>query len=139
MPFQTKVLEAAAVCHTYGQYLKFLGSEKNKDIAKNVNVRLANGKIFIRLYETDILVFYKNGDFTADNGNGEHATVTTIYRLKQFGPKGVKFFHRKGQLFCENRGISNHNSRYPVKVAGRPNKELSREALVAQYDAELVA
>ena len=131
MAWRTAVLEAEADCRTYGDYVKFLGDMKSKSIAKNVNVRIHYGKIIVRLYETDILIFYKDGTFTADNGQGEFASVTTTDRLKQFGPKNLNFFHRNGVLFCEFRGGCDHNTRYPVAVRGRPNTELSQQKLSA--------
>ena len=120
--FRTKTLIAAAECHTYEEYMAFLDREKTKEIARNVQVRSYYGKVYIRVYDTDILIFYPDGTFSADNGGFN--TATTTDRLNQFGPRSVRFYHEDGNLFCENRGPTpDHNTRYPVVQKGRPKLE----------------
>jgi len=120
--FRTKTLLAEADAHTYAEYDVFLDGEKTKDIARNVNVRSYYGKIFIRVYDTDILIYYPDGSFSADNGGFN--TATTTDRMNQFGPRSVRFYHDAGKLFCENRGqCPDHNTRYPAVIKGRPKLE----------------
>ncbi|HYH64728.1 MAG TPA: hypothetical protein VD866_08555 [Urbifossiella sp.] len=120
--FRTKTLLAAADCHSYEEYVSFLAGEKSRDIARNVNVRQHYGKVYVRVHDTDILVFYPGGSFSADNGG--YNTVTTSDRLTQFGPRNVRFYHAAGNLFCENRGpCPDHTTRYPVVRRGRPRLE----------------
>lgn len=66
------------------------------------NVRLSydtyHDTIRIQLYSTVILLFTPDGRFWADNGG--FRTLTTTYRLNQFGPPNVFFWHHKGNLRC---------------------------------------
>jgi hypothetical protein len=55
------------------------------------------------LYETDIITYYPDGTFVADNGGFN--TPTTSTRCNQFGPEGWCFFHHNKKLTGRNKSM----------------------------------
>lgn len=73
-------------------------TKESKKIANNTYaVRLEDGSIAIRLYETNIVTFYPTGDFKLSNGGFE--TATTFSRINEYIPQGYKVMRTKGQWF----------------------------------------
>lgn len=109
-------IKAEADCHTYMEYMNFLGGIWRKQIASNVHVYLnrCDFSVCIELYATDILWYYPDGAFSADAGG--HVTMTTATRLCQFGPRHVHFWRSLKSLWS-TRGICARHNRYPVEVS----------------------
>lgn len=91
-------VKAKADVRSFAEAAAFLGDEQAKIIASHVLVhRVSPDAIAIRLYDTDIVTYYADGTFEADNGGWN--TPTTTSRLNQFGPHGWFFGHGKKKLF----------------------------------------
>jgi hypothetical protein len=88
--------------HSYQDAEDFLGDEDERNIGANmVIVRRVDG-IAVKLYDTDIIIYYPDETFKADNGG--FRTPTTVNRLNQFGPKGWNFAHEKKRLTAWRHG-----------------------------------
>lgn len=106
-------VKAVAECRSYAEYAAFLGTAHERQIARNVLVyRMDAARIAVRLYATDILIYHSDETWEADNGG--YDTLTTKYRLEQFGPRGVSFGHGKRKLFAMPGGVCSFGTRRPV-------------------------
>jgi hypothetical protein len=95
-------VKAKAVVKSFEQAEAFLDGEEEKTLASHVVVyRVGGGGIAICLYETDIITYYPDGTFVADNGGFN--TPTTSTRCNQFGPEGWCFFHHNKKLTGRNK------------------------------------
>lgn len=88
--------------HSYRDCVKFLGDQDERKIGANVVVVRRGEAVAVRLYDTDIVTYYPDGTFEADNGG--FRTPTTSNRLNQFGPRGWNFSHEKKQLIAWRTG-----------------------------------
>lgn len=102
-------IKAKAEVKSYEDAATFLGNDREKKLASNTVVhRVAPDAIAVRLYETDIITYYADGTFTADNGGFN--TPTTSTRCTQFGPRGWFFYHHKKKL----GGRGPHGNHWPL-------------------------
>lgn len=116
-------IKAKAEIHSYQDCRAFLSAEGERNLASNVKVRHWSGvngedRCEVVLYTTVILIYYKDGTFSADNGG--HNTPTTSARCNQFGPRRYLFSHKKKKLVAyDTRGghkhPTGHDRRYPVE------------------------
>lgn len=83
-------IKSKAEINSYKSANEFLGDQNQKIVAANVNVIRKDNGIAIRLYNTDIVTYYPDETFEADNGGFN--TPTTSNRCTQFGP-GCYFSH----------------------------------------------
>lgn len=91
-------VKAKADCHTFEEYDAYLGYEYEKGLAAKIVVkRVDKDQIAVVLYDTQILVFHRNGTFYANDGGFQ--TPTTRNRLMQFGPRGWHFGFGHGKLW----------------------------------------
>jgi len=88
--------------HSYEDCAKFLGDRDERIIGANVRVVRREDGFAVRLYNTDIIIYYPDETFEADNGG--FRTPTTTNRLNQFGPRGWNFAHEKKQLTAWRHG-----------------------------------
>ena len=108
-------VKAKAEVKSFEQAEAFLDGEEEKTLASNVVVHLVeNDGIAVCLYNTDIITYYPDGTFVADNGGFN--TPTTSTRCNQFGPKEWYFFHEKGQLM--GRDCTESRERLPLRTTG---------------------
>lgn len=83
-----------AEVHSYEDAECFLGGLSFRKIASNVMIfRNSPTTISVKLYQTDIVTYHKDGTFTAQNGGFN--TPTTSARAQQFGPRNTYFYHHK--------------------------------------------
>jgi len=69
-------------------------------IANNTFERYeANGDRVIRLHETDIMTFHKDGTVTLNSGG--YRTVTTKRRMNQLLPNGIGVIQRAGEWYVQ--------------------------------------
>lgn len=91
-------VKAKAEVKSFEEAEAFLGNLDERKIASNVSiVRRGRNTIAVRLYQTDIITYHRDGTFEGDNGGW--GTPTTSGRCNQFGPRGWFFGHGKGKLF----------------------------------------
>jgi len=127
-------VKAKAEVNSFEQAEAFLDGEFKRKLASNVVVhQVVDGGIAVCLYATDIITYYPDGTFIADNGG--FSTPTTSTRCNQFGPKGWRFFHEKGSLMGWERNYEpiemgermseldglRKPKRYPVISVDAPN------------------
>jgi hypothetical protein len=111
-------VKAKAEVKSFAQAAAFLGKRREKNLASNVWVCLREEKdgqptaIAVRLYNTDIITYYSDETFVADNGG--YNTLTTANRCNQFGPSDYYFGHAAKQLWASGKPTG-PNYRYPVK------------------------
>jgi hypothetical protein len=106
-----KTVEDAEI-HSYFDCESFLQGSMERQIASNVMiVRCSDTAIAVRLYNTDIITYFADGTFTAQNGGFN--TPTTSSRANQFGPMNVHFSHTKKVLTPSKGNVSNKNWSYP--------------------------
>jgi hypothetical protein len=107
-------VKAKAEVRSYTQAFRFLNDQLVRKLASNVwVVQYRNpDRMVIRLYQTDILVYYSDSlTFSADNG--DTASLTTTYRLNQFGPPGWHFYHERFRLYGRYDSRS-HDYTFPM-------------------------
>jgi len=93
----TRFVKVKAEIRSYSEAAAFLGEALERKVASNVMVvRKNKSTIAIRLYDTDIIRYYADGRFSADNGGFN--TPTTSTRCNQFGPLCWFFYHYKKEL-----------------------------------------
>ena len=86
-----------AKINSYHEAAIFLGRWAVADLGSNMKVcRRGPHAIAIRLYDTDIITYYSDDTFEANNGGWN--TPTTSTRLNLFGPAGWHFGHHKKRL-----------------------------------------
>lgn len=96
-------IKAIAIVRSFAEAEAFLadpehdGPHSERPLASNVRVvQRSYDAIAIRLYNTDIITYYRDGTFSFDNGGFN--TPTTSTRCNQFGPRGWFFYHHKQLL-----------------------------------------
>lgn len=90
---------------SYGEAEEFLGGSDARQIGENVKiVRLSPDSIAVRFYYTDIVTYFADGTFIADNGGKN--TPSTSSRATQFGPRGWTFWHSRKKLVAYGPGAS---------------------------------
>lgn len=87
--------------YTYEQAAQYLGKKSDRPCGNNTRVQSQLGAtgsdIGIRLHDTLVVVYHKDGSITVNTG-GWH-TVTTADRLERFGPSILRFNLRKGKIY----------------------------------------
>ena len=77
-------------------YLDLLNTLKKRTTKKLLNntyaVRRENGRIAVRLHNTDVVTFDPNGDVMLDTGGWK--TVTTKSRMNQYLPRPLRVYAR---------------------------------------------
>ncbi len=143
----TRFIRAKAGCRSYQEYKDWLAESGTQyrwaQIAANVTVTYVReyDAIAVNLYYTRVLIFLADGRFSADHGG--HLTPTTVTRLNQFGPPGVRFWRHRRRLWCD-RGLCGEGVFYlcvlppepppppppppPLASAGRRRRTLRRLA-----------
>lgn len=95
-------VKAKGEVRSFDEAKAYLGGKDERTLASNVTVvRRSRTAIAIRLYQTDIITYHKDGTFEADNGGWN--TPTTANRCSQFGPRGWRFYHHKKKLHGNGR------------------------------------
>jgi len=75
----------------------FLDGLEQRRLASHVwIVGLGQNAVGVKLYDTVIVKFYKNGTFSVSNEGFN--TLTTAYRISQFTPEGWTFWHAQNML-----------------------------------------
>jgi len=96
------MVQAKATINSYEDAENFLGDKDEKKIAANTYVVRWNDTIMIRLYATDIVVYYPDGQVQLRH-NG-HCTTTTAQRINQFCPKDWCVFRKQGVMYAQEIG-----------------------------------
>lgn len=102
--------------HTYLEYLNFLRKSDCQRQIIGANVRVVfdpvTWHISIRLYDTDIITYVSNDTFWANTQGW--VTMTTVTRMNQFGPLGVRFWRHENEVWC-SRGPIGPWHIYPIE------------------------
>lgn len=89
-------IKAKAEIHSYEDAKNFLGDASRRDVASNVEIVARAKGIAVKLYATDVVIYYPDGTFSVDNGGWN--TPTTSARIRQFTPKWFYVWHHKMKL-----------------------------------------
>lgn len=114
-------INSKADIHSYEDCVRFLGDECTKKLASNMLVcsgprHLCNPLwCHVRLYETNIITYWRDGSFIVDHGG--HITATTVTRLNQFGPHLVHFYRHRNRLWVS--GVECGHARQALRVERR--------------------
>jgi hypothetical protein len=110
-------VKSKAEIHSFEDAAAFVAAENERHCVREYRYRLASnvtvcpilsndGKVVaiaIRLYQTNIITYFPDGTFEADNGG--YNTPTTSSRCNQFGPKGWFFYHKQKKLTGRSQGF----------------------------------
>ena len=113
---------SAPKINSYEEADAFLGDEIEKKCGRGkLLIHRLSGVpgdgIAVRLYDTDILIYYQDGTFEADNGGWN--TPTTTARLNYFAPPGWFFGHGNKKLYGNGRPMGK-GLRYAVHEKNGP-------------------
>ena len=78
-------------------------ASKGSRVDHNTTVKLTGNKVVIKLYDTAILTFHKDGRLTLNSGG--YRTATTKRRINQFLPKDLSVKTFKGQWWVCYRSV----------------------------------
>jgi hypothetical protein len=144
----------------YAGMVAVLNGRQHRKISHNTYARLEeDGRIVVKLHDTDILTFHPNGEVEYQSGGW--LTITTKERMNRFGAAGVTISQTKGRWFVYSTRTSDwlHGIREPlsdyyegirvrdgqvttgVKHSGDPDKKIKAaiDRYVKLYTDEKVA
>jgi hypothetical protein len=108
---------------SYEKAEKFLAGGKNKNSRKDCNntwIERRGEDIAVRLHETDVVLYKKDGGFVLDTG-GWH-TVTTKDRINGYAPHGVKVYSDRGIWMV-----------YGAAAGGRYSSDWASRATICEF------
>jgi hypothetical protein len=86
-----KIWEASNLVHDFPSAEAFLGEREHRALCNNTVLhRLDADAIAVRLHETDVVTYHRDGTFTLNTG-GWH-TLTTMSRINDFTPVGINVY-----------------------------------------------
>jgi hypothetical protein len=90
---------------TYQDALHKLGNRVSRVIGNNTTLhKCSDGAIAVRLYQTDVVTFWPDGEIKLDSGGCR--TVTTKARINEYAPASCHITQRNGQWYLGNVGTN---------------------------------
>ena len=94
----TDTAKRASANADYSVAMHLLNGRKHRKVANNTYARLEDdGRIVVKLHDTDILTYHPNGEVEYQSGGW--LTPTTKERMNSFGARGVIISQDKGRWF----------------------------------------
>lgn len=89
--------------HSYQSALDAAGhANRNGRIGHNTYIGFDGDRIFIRLHQTHIVTYYRDGSIKLDSGG--HQTVTTKARMNEVLPPYIRVFQKHREWFVDLNG-----------------------------------